>query len=81
MEVKQEPVKQEVKACFGQLANLDIQFSMRTKKHYLREDKEKRKECATCNLFSRCMYLKYNSLMQEMLQMIDAAGEEKPKPS
>ncbi len=63
--------EQPMKECFGQLANMTIRFRDHSKQHYLRVDEEKLKECDTCHLFTKCMFLKYNSLMKDMLKMID----------
>ncbi len=63
-----------VKECFGQLANLKIAYNNSTRKHYLRVDDEKLKECDQCPLFNKCMFLRYNELMKEMLQLIDDTG-------
>ena len=68
------------KECFGQLANLSISFNNSTQKHYLRQDDVKLRECDGCNLFNKCMFLKYNALMKEMLEIIDdGAKNEKSK--
>ncbi|MCC6488864.1 MAG: hypothetical protein IT364_15300 [Candidatus Hydrogenedentes bacterium] len=61
-----------MKECFGQLANMSIRIRDHSKQHYLRVDEEKMKECDTCHLFTKCMFLKHNDLMREMLKMIDA---------
>ena len=63
------------KECFGQLANIKIAFNNSTRKHYLRVDDEKLKECDRCSLFTKCMFLRYNEMMQEMLTIIDENGE------
>ena len=68
------------KECFGQLANIKIAFNNSTKKHYLRVDDEKLKECDQCPLFNKCMFLRYNELMREMLAAIDASGEADQRP-
>lgn len=68
-----------VKECFGQLAHLKIHYNNSTQKHFLRKDSEKLKECDKCHLFNKCMFLKYNELMQEMLRMIDEGADSKPK--
>jgi hypothetical protein len=60
-----------LKECFGQLANLAITYNNSTQKHYLRQDDVKLRECDGCNLFNKCMFLKYNKLMKEMLEIID----------
>jgi hypothetical protein len=60
-----------LKECFGQLANLTIAFNNSTRRHYLRQDDVKLRECDSCNLFNKCMFLKYNTLMKEMLEIID----------
>jgi hypothetical protein len=68
------------KECFGQLANLKIILNNSTQRHYLRRDDEKLKECDTCNLFTKCMFLKYNDIVQEALEIADAAAEQgKPR--
>jgi len=59
------------KECFGQLANLSIAFNNSTQKHYLRQDDEKLRECDSCNLFNKCMFLRYNAIMKEMLEIVD----------
>lgn len=68
-----------VKECFGQLANMKIHYNNSTQKHFLRRDDEKLKECDKCSLFNKCMFLKYNELMQEMLRMIDEGGDKRPR--
>ncbi|MBX7257401.1 MAG: hypothetical protein K1Y02_13640 [Candidatus Hydrogenedentes bacterium] len=60
-----------LKECFGQLANMSIRFRDHSKQHFLRVDEEKLKECDTCPLFTKCMFLKYNDLMKEMLKLLD----------
>lgn len=69
-----------VKECFGQLANLKIAYNNSTRKHYLRVDDEKLKECDQCPLFNKCMFLRYNELMKEMLQLIDDPGGPDQRP-
>jgi hypothetical protein len=64
------------KECFGQLANLNIKKNVSTQKHYLRRDDEKLKECDTCNLFTKCMFLKYNDIIKELLEIVDEASEQ-----
>ncbi|MCL4691475.1 MAG: hypothetical protein KJ060_03080 [Candidatus Hydrogenedentes bacterium] len=66
-----------MKECFGQLANMTIRFRDHSKQHYLRVDEEKLKECDTCHLFNKCMFLRYNDLMKEMLKMIDEGKANK----
>jgi hypothetical protein len=60
-----------VKECFGQCANMTIKFRDHSKQHYLRVDEEKLKECDTCNLFNKCMFLRYNELIKDMLKLLD----------
>lgn len=60
-----------LKECFGQLANMSIRFRDHSKQHFLRVDEEKLKECDACPLFTKCMFLKYNDLMKEMLRLLD----------
>ena len=64
--------QQEMKECFGQLANMTIRFRDHSKQHYLRVDEEKLKECDTCHLFTKCMFLRYNELIKDLLKMIDS---------
>lgn len=68
------------KECFGQLANMNIAYNNSTRKHYLRTDDEKMKECDQCPLFTKCMFLRYNELMKEMLQLIDDKGSANQRP-
>lgn len=63
------------KECFGQLANMSIRFRSQTSQHYLRVDDEKLKECDGCSLFNKCMFLKYNELFKEMLDLVNAASQ------
>ena len=68
------------KECFGELANMKIAYNNSTKKHYLRTDDEKLRECDSCNLFTKCMFLRYNELMKEMLELVnDATTQGKAK--
>ncbi|HRI89384.1 MAG TPA: hypothetical protein PLJ47_08180 [Candidatus Hydrogenedentes bacterium] len=60
-----------IKECFGQCGNVTIKFRDHSKQHYLRVDEEKLKECDTCNLFSKCMFLRYNELIREVLKLVD----------
>ncbi len=62
----------QMKECFGQLANISIRYRDNSKQHFFRMDEEKLKECDSCNLFTKCMFIKYNEMFKEMLQMIDA---------
>ncbi len=64
------------KECFGQLANMKIAYNNSTQKHYLRTDDEKLRECDACSLFNKCMFLRYNELMKQMLEMVDDAGSQ-----
>ena len=69
-----------LKECFGQLANLSISFNNSTQKHYLRQDDVKLRECDECSLFNICMFLRYNALMKEMLEIIDEnVGSDKTR--
>ena len=69
-----------MKECFGQLANMKIVYNNSTRKHYLRVDDEKLKECDRCPLFSKCMFLRYNEIMKEMLDLLNAqADANKPR--
>jgi hypothetical protein len=61
----------KMKECFGQLANMTIRFRDASKQHYLRVDSEKLKECDTCHLFTKCMFLKYNDLIKDLLEIIN----------
>jgi hypothetical protein len=64
------------KECFGQLANLKITLNNSTQRHYIRRDDEKLKECDTCNLFTKCMFLKYNEIIKDVLEIADNANEQ-----
>lgn len=68
----------QIKECFGQLANMTIKFRDHSKQHYLRIDEEKLKECDTCHLFTKCMFLKYNELIRELLKRLDAKAAADP---
>lgn len=67
----------KLKECFGQLGHLKITYNNSTRKHYLRVDDEKLKECDQCPLFNKCMFLKYNEVLREMIDMLDEAKEGK----
>lgn len=69
-----------IKECFGQLANMSIRFNNSTRKHYLRVDDEKLKECDKCNLFTKCMFIRNNEIMSEMLRLIDDSGVTDSRP-
>jgi hypothetical protein len=68
------------KECFGQLAHMTIRFNNSTRKHYLRVDDQKLKECDQCNLFNKCMFLKYNELIRELLRIVNDSGVEDSRP-
>ena len=69
-----------LKECFGQLANMTIRFNNSTKMHYLRKDEEKLKECDQCNLFNKCMFVKYNEMFEELIRLIDNTGATDSRP-
>lgn len=69
-----------LKECFGQLANMTIRFNNSTKMHYLRKDNEKLKECDQCNLFNKCMFVKYNEMFEELIRLVDNAGVTDSRP-
>ena len=69
-----------LKECFGQLANMTIRFNNSTKMHYLRKDDEKLKECDQCNLFNKCMFVKYNEMFEELIRLIDNTGVTDSRP-
>ena len=60
-----------MKECFGQLANMSVRYRNQSQAHYLRIDEEKLKECDSCKLFTKCMFLKYNDVIRELLKKID----------
>ncbi|PCJ64029.1 MAG: hypothetical protein COA73_04550 [Candidatus Hydrogenedentota bacterium] len=68
------------KECFGELANMRVTYNNSTQKHFLRVDEEKLKECDKCSLFNKCMFLRYNEIMQEMLRLLDDAGATDSRP-
>ena len=59
---------------------MSVRYNNSTKKHFLRTDEEKLKECDTCNLFNKCMFVKYNEIMAEMLRLIDDSGVKDSRP-
>ena len=65
-----------MKECFGQLANISVRFRDQSKQHYLRIDEEKLKECDACHLFNKCMFVKNNELIRELLKMLDQALQD-----
>lgn len=67
-----------LKECFGQCGNLTIKFRDHSKQHYLRVDEEKLKECDTCHLFNKCMFIKYNELIRELLKLLDSKASLDP---
>ena len=69
-----------MKECFGQLANLTIRYNKSTQKHYLRVDDEKLKECDQCPLFTKCMFLRQNDIIRELLRLIDDTGVTDTRP-
>lgn len=68
------------KECFGQLANISIRYRDASKQHYLRVDDEKLKECDQCALFGKCMFLRYNDLIKELLRLVDATNPQDSRP-
>lgn len=68
------------KECFGELANMTVRYNNSTKKHYLRVDDEKLKECDNCPLFSKCMFMRYNEIIQELLRLIDESEATDSRP-
>ncbi len=65
------------KECFGHLASARIKFRDHSKQHYFSIDQEKLKECDQCPLFNKCMFLKYNDIFKEMLDLINGSGRTK----
>ena len=59
-----------MKECFGKLAGISIGYRDHLKQHFLRINEEKLKECDQCNLFNKCMFLKYNELFKKLLSMM-----------
>lgn len=68
------------KECFGELANMSVRYNNSTRKHYLRQDDEKLTECDQCPLFTKCMYLKFNSILSEILRLVDDSGTADSRP-
>lgn len=66
----------ELKACFGRCANLEIYYRDMSKKHFLRMDEEKLAECNECPLFARCMFQRYNKLFSEILEAMDTQDQQ-----
>jgi len=69
-----------MKECFGDLANITVRFNNSTKKHFLRVDEEKLKECDRCPLFTKCMFLRYNEIFKELIRLIDDSGVHDTRP-
>lgn len=67
----------ERKECFGQLANIRVRYRDLSKQHFLYVDQEKLKECDQCPLFSKCMFLRYNEIFKELIQLLD---EKRTRP-
>jgi hypothetical protein len=61
----------EMKECFGQLANMHVKYRDMSRQHFLAVDEEKLKECDTCHLFTKCMFMKNNDLIRDLLKRID----------
>lgn len=70
----------DIKECFGQLANVTVRMNPSTRKHFLRVDDEKLKECDKCPLFAKCMFLRYNEIFQEVFRLLDDAGISDSRP-
>ena len=64
----------EMKECFGQLANMNIRYRSQMKKHFLFVDQEKLKECDTCPLFTKCMFVRHNELFKDLIRMLDESS-------
>ena len=67
----------EMKECFGQLANMSIRYRNQSKAHHLRIDEEKLRECDSCKLFTKCMFLKYNDLVRDLIKRLDEVASKK----
>jgi len=67
----------DMKECFGQCANIDIHYREMSNKHFLRVDEEKLIECNECPLFARCMFLRYNKLLSDVLEILDSNSHNK----
>jgi hypothetical protein len=59
------------KECFGELANMAIRFRSQGGNYYLYKDKEKLKECDQCPYFSKCMFVKYSDMFEEMIKLLN----------
>lgn len=73
------PEPSRMKECFGQLANLSIRYRDASRQHFLRIDEEKLRECDTCHLFTKCMFLRYNDLIRDLLKIIDENKDARPR--
>ena len=69
------PEPPKMKECFGQCANMTIRFRDASKQHFLRIDEEKLRECDTCHLFNKCMFIKYNDMIRDLIKLIDESKE------
>ena len=66
----------EMKECFGQLANMRVRYRDISRQHFLAVDDEKLKECDACHLFTKCMFIKYNDLIRDLLKRIDDLNQQ-----
>lgn len=73
------PEAPKMKECFGQLANMTIRYRDASRQHFLRVDDEKLKECDTCHLFTKCMFVKYNDMIRELLKLVNEAKEPRTR--
>lgn len=67
------------KDCFCECGNVAIRYRAQMKEHYLYVDEDKLRECGVCPLFAKCMFMRYNELIREMLKLIDHPGSD-PRP-
>lgn len=67
------------KECFGRCANMAIRYRSQMNKHFLYVDEEKFRECDTCVLFTKCMFLRHNELIRNLIRLIDHEGRD-PRP-
>lgn len=64
------------KECFGECANVTVRYRSSSGEHYLYVDEQKLQECNACNLFARCMFLRYNDQFRDLLRLIDSGGKD-----
>ena len=66
----------EPKECFGQCANVSIRYRNMSHEHYLYVDEEKYRECADCPWFAQCLFQRYNTILRDLIRLVDRQGKD-----